>query len=99
MWQSYAVKRQTVASHCPGPPEAVKRAQRFPPLSESVLCGALVWARWALNGQKRRFSARADGEGQRKVNNTGDTEKKWVFHGAASRRRRGHSVYFVGGSP
>jgi hypothetical protein len=24
MWQSYAVKRQTVASHCPGPPGAAK---------------------------------------------------------------------------
>ena len=58
----------------------------------------------ALNGQKRGFSARADGEGQRKINNPGDTEKKWVFHGAASRRPWRYSavaecILLTSGSP
>jgi uncharacterized sulfatase len=42
---------------CPRRPGAVKRPQRF--RCKSVLYGAFVWARRALNRQKRRFPARA----------------------------------------
>jgi hypothetical protein len=46
---------------CPRRPGAVKRHQHLPFfLCESVLYGAFVWARRALNSRKRRFSARAD---------------------------------------
>ena len=48
--------------YCPRPPGAVKCPQRFPiyiSLCRSVFYGAFVWARRALNRQKRQFPARA----------------------------------------
>ena len=45
--------------NCPGPPGRLSALSVF--YSKSVLCGAFVWARRALNSQKRGFSARAVG--------------------------------------
>jgi hypothetical protein len=42
---------------CPGPPGRLSALSVSH--SKSVLCGPFVWARRALNGQKRWFSARA----------------------------------------
>jgi hypothetical protein len=46
--------------HCPGPPGPPGRLSALSVFhSKSCLYGAFVWARRALNSQKRRFSARA----------------------------------------
>ena len=47
----------TFLCHCPGRPGRLSALSVFH--SKSVLYGAFVWARRALNRQKRRFSARA----------------------------------------
>ena len=50
--------RDDIKDHCPGRPGRLSALSVF--LCKSVLYGAFVWARRALNHQKRRSPARAD---------------------------------------
>jgi predicted DNA-binding WGR domain protein len=58
---------------CPGPPGRLSTLSIF--LCKSVFYGAFVWARRALNSQKRRFPARAVRAHSRRV---------LLFHGSGS---------------
>ena len=55
--EDHAATAEMIAQLCPGPPGRLSALSVF--LCKSVLYGVFVWARRALNSQKRRFPARA----------------------------------------
>ena len=48
-------RSRTCEAHCPGPPGRLSALGVF--RCKSIFCGVFVWARRALNSQKRRFPA------------------------------------------
>ena len=58
---SMVESRYGIRCYCPGPPGRLRALSVF--LCESAFYGTFVWARRALNSQKRRFPARAVGDG------------------------------------
>jgi hypothetical protein len=55
--EDHAATAEMIAQLCPGPPGRLSALSIS--LCKSVLYGIFVWARRALNSQKRRFPARA----------------------------------------
>jgi hypothetical protein len=55
--ESMVESRYGIRCYCPGPPGRLRALSVF--LCESAFYGTFVWARRALNSQKRRFPARA----------------------------------------